>query len=412
MEYMENDVSKTNIKEVLKKICLIIFLILAVVAFIIYKLNVKTQVTYTVVNGYIENIVDAKSILLKKENKIDFDKNNSFIPVIEEGKRVAKDGIVAIYKNSQYDEYLKKINELDSSIELLIKDLPATYSVDVSKINAEIEELSEKALTVNSYVKMQEYKTKLDEYSYKKVSILSNLSPVGSKIRELTNEREKLESEYKNSENNIKSTVSGIVSYKIDNLENAIDFDKILKYSTKEYDEIIEKYNSNNSNEFGIKIINNYEAYIVAKIPRIENDDNFIKEDQKYNLKISNTENMEISAKLVRRLKNEENNYLIFEINSYIEEFSNTRELGIEIVWEKTEGMAVLKNAILRNEEKQYDYVILVNGGQFLETPIKIIRSSDSICIVENLSNEEKEMLGAPTSTILELYDILVVQEE
>mgnify|MGYP006974354409 CR=1 FL=1 len=36
---------------------------------------------------------------------------------------------------------------------------------------------------------------------------------------------------------------------------------------------IIEKYNTNGNNEFGIKIVNNFNAYLLVKTPKGENDD-------------------------------------------------------------------------------------------------------------------------------------------
>ena len=73
--------------------------------------------------------------------------------------------------------------------------------------------------------------------------------------------------------------------------------------------------------------------------------------------------------------------------------------------------MAVLKKAIKKKENEKYDYVTLVNGGQLIEIPIKILSSSDTVCIVENLTSSEKEELGITTNATLELYDVLAVDE-
>ena len=200
---MKDKISKTKMLGIVQKIVTFLFLFIVLIVFCVYKLNMKTQVTYTVINGYIEKIADAKSYVLKTENVITVDKDKTFIPIVQETKRVARDETIAIYKNNTYDNYLKNINELDDSIETLVN-------------------------LVNSYVKMQEFKSKLDELSYKKISLFSELSPAGSKIRELIEKRKKIEEEYKNSESNIKSTIPGIVSYKIDDLEENIDFKNIL----------------------------------------------------------------------------------------------------------------------------------------------------------------------------------------
>ena len=306
---------------------------------------------------------------------------------------------------------MKNINELDDSIETLVKDLPTTYSADISKINAQIEVLTEKSNLVNSYVKMQEFKSKLDELSYKKISLFSELSPAGSKIRELIEKRKKIEEEYKNSESNIKSTIPGIVSYKIDGLEENIDFKNILDYSIEDFEEMIEKYDATQSSNVGIKIVNNYKAYLLVKTPISETNDGFMQEDKKYTLRLVEEDSKEVSSYLRKIIKKDEYNYLVFEITNYIENLVDIRTTSIEIVWNRVDGMAVLKKAIKKKENEKYDYVTLVNGGQLIEIPIKILSSSDTVCIVENLTSSEKEELGITTNATLELYDVLAVDE-
>ncbi|CCY71858.1 putative uncharacterized protein [Clostridium sp. CAG:921] len=408
---MKDKISKTKMLGIVQKIITFLFLFIVFIVFCVYKLNMKTQITYTVINGYIEKIADAKSYVLKNENVITVDKDKTFIPIVQETKRVAKDETIAIYKNNTYDNYLKNINELDDSIETLVKDLPTTYSADISKINAQIEVLTEKSNLVNSYVKMQEFKSKLDELSYKKISLFSELSPAGSKIRELIEKRKKIEEEYKNSESNIKSTIPGIVSYKIDGLEENIDFKNILDYSIEDFEEMIEKYDATQSSNVGIKIVNNYKAYLLVKTPISETNDGFMQEDKKYTLRLVEEDSKEVSSYLRKIIKKDEYNYLVFEITNYIENLVDIRTTSIEIVWNRVDGMAVLKKAIKKKENEKYDYVTLVNGGQLIEIPIKILSSSDTVCIVENLTSSEKEELGITTNATLELYDVLAVDE-
>ena len=406
---MKEKISKTKMLGIIQKVICAVGIMLSIIIFVVYKINIKSQITYTVINGYVEKISDSQSVILTEENVINVESGKVFYPVIEEGKRVAKDEIIATYQNIDYENYLSQISQMDSLIETLIKDLPTTYSADVSKINNQIEEITDKSANVNSYVKMQEYKSKLDKLSYKKVSALSSLSPNGSKIRELIEQREELEKKYKESGASIKTNVAGVVSYKIDGLENKVEFDKVLDYTEKEYDEIFSNYSSVLQNNLGVKIINNFEAYLLTIIPQGENDE-YIKEGSKYNLKLTDMENKEISAKLVKKSQKDGNNYLVFYINNYIENFTQIRETGIEIIWDKTEGMAVFKTAIKKSEDENYDYVTLVNGGRYLPVPVNIISSSDTVCIVENFTSEQKEHFGITSNAILELYDILVIE--
>lgn len=408
---MKEKMSRTKAFKIKQNIFFGVIFVSIVGGIVLYKFTLKPQITYTVINGYVEKVDDTTAALIKQESVLELRKDSSAIPVVEQGKRAAKDEVLAVYKSEDYDEYLSKINEMDESIASLVKDLPTTYSLDITNIQNEISSVTKNAYGENSYLKMQEYKSMLDELSYRKVNTLSELSPAGSKIRELIEERKELENQNKMSGDNIKAFVSGVVTYKIDGLENIVDFSKVEELSSDKIDEIFGKYKENNINNFGIKIINNYSAYLITKVPRGEND-KYIKEGSVYKLKLNgNNNNNTLEGTLIKNIQTDQFNYSIFHISNGIEDLIDNRLLDVEIIWNREEGMAVLKNAIKRNTEDTYYYVTLVNGGQYMDIPIKIVSSSDTVCIVENFSKEERESLNITTTSTLQMYDVLVVQE-
>lgn len=408
---MKEKMSRTKAFKIKQNIFFGLIFVSIVGGIVLYKFTLKPQITYTVVNGYVEKVDDTTAALIKQESVLELRKDSSAIPVVEQGKRAAKDEVLAVYKSEDYDEYLSKINDMDESIASLVKDLPTTYSLDITNIQNEISSVTKNAYGENSYLKMQEYKSMLDELSYRKVNTLSELSPAGSKIRELIEERKELENQNKMSGDNIKASVSGVVTYKIDGLENIVDFSKVEELSSDKIDEIFGKYKENNINNFGIKIINNYSAYLITKVPRGEND-KYIKEGSVYKLKLNgNNNNNTLEGTLIKNIQTDQFNYSIFHISNGIEDLIDNRLLDVEIIWNREEGMAVLKNAIKRNTEDTYYYVTLVNGGQYMDIPIKIVSSSDTVCIVTNFSKEERESLNITTTSTLQMYDVLVVQE-
>ncbi len=408
---MKEKMSRTKAFKIKQNIFFGVIFVSIVGGIVLYKFTLKPQITYTVINGYVEKVDDTTAALIKQESVLELRKDSSAIPVVEQGKRAAKDEVLAVYKSEDYDEYLSKINEMDESIASLVKDLPTTYSLDITNIQNEISSVTKNAYGENSYLKMQEYKSMLDELSYRKVNTLSELSPAGSKIRELIEERKALENQNKMSGDNIKASVSGVVTYKIDGLENIVDFSKVEELSSDKIDEVWGKYKENNINNFGIKIINNYSAYLITKVPRGEND-KYIKEGSVYKLKLNgNNNNNTLEGTLIKNIQTDQFNYSIFHISNGIEDLIDNRLLDVEIIWNREEGMAVLKNAIKRNTEDTYYYVTLVNGGQYMDIPIKIVSSSDTVCIVTNFSKEERESLNITTTTTLQMYDVLVVQE-
>lgn len=397
------------IRSIEKKYYVIAILIIAlVISFIVYKFVFNEKLQHVINNGYIEKISENQGLLILDEEVIPTE-NSSIVPIVEEGKRASKTESVATYKNKEYDDYIKKIEQMDLEIETLINDLPVTYSADVSAIDKEISNITNQAIKVTSYVKMQEYKKKIDELCKKKVSLLSDLSPDGSKIRELTELRNKYENESKNSGNNIKATTSGIVSYKIDTLEKIVDLNKIYSMQIEDLEKIYTSYSSSITNNFGIKIIDNYKAYLIIKEQRGINDE-YIKENRNYTLRVIDNNYLEIRGKLIKHLQDDNYNYVIFEITDNIENIYEVRNLSVEVVWKRVDGLVLPLNALHYDEIKNYYYVEILKYGEYSIVPVEIKISSDTIAVIDNMSNEKLQELGIEKPYKIKLYDRIVVE--
>lgn len=330
----------------------IIMMIGIIISVIVYNRYLSVKTTYTVTNGYVEKVTDSLGYVIKDEVTVEINSKEVAMPIVEQNKRVAKDETIAVYKNGKYEEYLNSIQELDETIQGLIKDLPVSYSNDVANLDAQITSLAKEAQNETSYIKMQEYKTKIDELAYKKVIILGERSPEGSKIRELIAKREEIEKNSMASADNIVSPISGIVTYKLDGLEKIVDFNQLFQYDITKYEMIISQYKGNNLSNFGIKVVDNYKSYLLVKEPKGEHDQ-YIKEGQEYELKFTDKEDNNVTAKLLKVTDTEEYHYIIFQLENGIEYITDLRTVNVEIVWNKTQGIAVPKNAIQRNEEKR-----------------------------------------------------------
>ncbi len=402
---------KKNIfKENIKTIIIILVVVVIVVISLIYNNFIDYKKTYTVINGSVEKVSDTYMYVLKNETVLDIDKNMVAVPIIEQNKRASKGEIVAIYKNNTYDKAQEEILNLDKEIQTMIKDLPTVYSSDVSLIDSKISDVVAQLKDETSYVKMQEYKNKIDDLLSKKINVLGQLSPNGSKIRELIEKRNTLQENTKNSNNSIKASVAGAVTYKIDGLENAFEYNDILNFSTEKFEEVISKYNSNNTNNFGIKIVDNFQCYLLVKESNDENIE-YIKQGRSYQIKLLNIDN-EFSnyVKLEKTIKGNNCTYNIFKLENNVSSLLDTREIGAEIIWKKEEGLVVPLNAITR--ENEIDYVTLVSGGEYIKIPVKITISNDTISIVENYTKEEKEKLGITDTDSLKIYDQLLIESK
>lgn len=398
------DFLKANIK-----IIVLFIVIVCIFAFSLNKDTMKKKVTYTIVEGTIERSQETNLYLLKKETLINYDSTLPVTAIIDQGKRASKGEAIATYKNDSYDEYLNQVAEIDKQIQTLVKDLPVTYSADISNIESKILDYSVEIQKTTSYAKIQEYKTKLDELAYKKITVLANSTPDSSAIRDLIAQRENLVKLSKESSNTITTPVNGIVTYKTDGLEGAYQYASLESYDVNQFNEIINKYDGTLNSEFGIKIVDNYDVYFLTKTTKADYDE-YIKQYSKYRIRISDFENKTIYASLINKLQDENYNYCLFKISNEIDGLIDYRKLSCEVVWNSVSGMAVPTNAIYKDAEKGYDYVLMVYGAEYVKVPIKIVASSDSIVIADNYSKEEIEAMGLDNRFKLELYDELIIE--
>ena len=399
------DFLKANIRIIIIAVILLVFII-------VYKSkDVFTHKTiYTVVNGDLESITETNLYLLKSENIVDYNKEESITAIVDQGKRASKYEAIATYQNDSYEDYQNQIAQIDKQIQSLIKDMPETHSADITGIENKILKYASELQGTTSYSKIQEYKAKLDELAYKKITILANSSPEDSAIRDLISKREELVRLSKTSENTIWTDRSGIVTYKLDGLEGILDYGNITNYSAQDLDNIIEKYNTNGNNEFGIKIVNNFNAYLLVKTPKGENDE-YIKEGRTYNIRVADLENTTLKVRLTKNIAEGDYNYSIFEIQNEIDSLVDYRKLSCEVIWNTISGMAVPLNAIYHDDEQNYDYVLMVYGTDYKRVAVNIKRKSDSIAIVENVDKSTAESYGLDTSFVLEMYDELVIED-
>ena len=137
----------------------------------------------------------------------------------------------------------------------------------------------------NNIQEIAENKKDINTYITKKSKIAGELSSAGSYIKGLIDERENIEKELQSNSEYVKAPMSGVVSYRVDNLEEVLTpgtFDALTK-------EMLEKIDLKTgqivatSNEKG-KVINNYECYIAAVVKSKEAEEAKIRKKSKFNI--------------------------------------------------------------------------------------------------------------------------------
>lgn len=257
-----------------------------------------------------------------------------------------------------------------------------------------------------------EYKNNISEYIVKKAKIAGTLSSAGEYINNLISQRNSLEQTINNGAQYVNSNISGVVSYRIDGLEEKLSINNVenltsdyLKSLDLTTGQIVGKKDSK------AKIINNFECYIAVTF----NSENAkqSKEGTKVTLRLSNHE--EVKAE-VYKIKDEGNQKLIiFKITDGVDGLINYRKISLDVIWWQYTGLIVPKSAILYENGKSY--ILVKKNANYSKILVEVEKENDNYCLIDNYNTEDLIEFGYTTEEInkfkeVKLYDEIVVDPQ
>lgn len=231
---------------------------------------------------------------------------NGLVVIKSERTKVSKGENVFRYYSNNESRLTSKIAELDTEIQKALDGQTEVYSADIQVLDKQIEEYLDKILKTNNIEDIDEYKSSISDILIKKAKIAGELSPSGSYISSLIEKRRKYEEELNNGQEYIKTDSSGVVSYRIDGLEEILTPNSFENINKK----LLESYNLKTgqmisaSKEAG-KIVNNFECYITVFLDSEEAKNS--KEGDTVTLSLTDT--TEINASIEYKKEQEDRKY-------------------------------------------------------------------------------------------------------
>ena len=287
-----------------------------------------------------------------------------------------------------------------------LKNEDIDFPNDIKILEKQIEEKVENLQNVNDLKQIIENKKAIETAVTKKAEIAGDLSPSGSYIKNLINEKVALENQKNSGAEYVNAIRSGVVSYRVDGLENNLKMDNFSTLNWKGLEELNLKTGQivASSNEQG-KIVNNFKCNIAVLVDKEKTEE--MKIGKTIKVRLSNAK--EISATVVY-LNDEQNekSLMVLEINNEIEYLVNYRKITIDIIWWNEEGWKIPNSAI--TEENGISYVVRDRAGYLDKIPIKILKNNETYSIVENYTAEDLRELGydeerLKTKKNISLYD-------
>ena len=374
-----------------KKIIVILsaLVIIAYIIWAIYLLIFHTADTYIISQGTISQEDETVGYIIRNEVVQKSEKySNGIYAIASEGQRVAINEPIFRYYSDSEKEVTDEINQLNYKIQDLLEQDKSVTSADIKAIENQIDEKIENINILNNYQEMNEYKKNIDTLISKKIKFIGDVTE-NKEIKELVKQRNSLENKLKNGSEYQKAQKSGIVSYRVDGLEEKLSPDKFNIINEQYLDNLEIKTGQiiSASNDCG-KIIDNFKCYIAVTMNSKEAME--AKVNDKVKIRISNDE--EDDAKIIQINEESGKRTIIFQLSKMSEVLINHRKIDIDVIWWDASGLKV-PNQVLTQENQLY-YVTRNKAGVQTKLLVKVKIQTDKYSIIESYKNDELRELG------------------
>lgn len=386
----------SKIIAILSVIAVLIYVISAV-----YLLIVNPTNTYIVQHGNLSEEDEAIGYIIRDELVVKGeDYKNGIYAIATEGKKVAVGEAIFRYYSDSESQIKTQISGLNYKIQELLEQEKTPPSADIKSIEAQIEEKIQEINTLTNYQEIVESKKNIDNLITKKINFIGEVTE-NKEIKKLVQERNSCEDQLKNGSEYQTAPIGGIVSYRVDGLEE--------KLSPSKFNEITEKYLNDldlktgkivtTSNEYG-KVIDNFKCYIAiamnsknAKVAEVEKSVDLRINDKEYEAKI-----VQINEESGKRT-------IIFQINNMTEDLISHRKMVVDVIWSNESGLKVPKQALI--QKNGLYYVIRNKAGVQTELLVKVQKQTEKFAIIRPYKDSElKEELGYDSSQIRKYKEI------
>ena len=411
--------AKEKKKKVNNKKVIVISLLLLILAiyliYVIYLLIKQPTNVFTIEEGKLYKEETDIGYVIRHETVVKGNNyKNGLEQIITEGERAAVNENIFRYYSTNEESLKSKIAELDTKIQEAMTEVNNQLpNSDMKLLEDQIDKQIENINKVTDMAKLEEEKKEIDDLVTKKARIAGDASPQGSYLRELIEERKGYESELNSGAEYVKAPMSGIVSYRVDGLEDVLTPDNFDSLS-KEYLESLNLSTGKivaTSNEAG-KVIDNFYCYIAT----ITSSDEAKNASVGDNVKVRLSNNEEVEAEITNIIKEDDGDIiLVLRLTEQIEELINYRKITFDLIWWDDSGLKVPNQAIVK--ENGLNYVVRNRAGYLNRILVKVERQGDKYSIISSYKTEELKELGISDEEIanykkISLYDEILINPD
>jgi len=363
--------------------------------------------------GFVTSEEHVTGYIIREEVVLDTGEGSRVVPIRTEGERVARGEVVFRHNNNEEEALRARINELDIEIQRAIGGEINIDSPEIRTLERQIENRVVSLRDRNNIQEIQEYINEINRYVTRKAQIAGELSPADSHIRELVAQRTAYENQIHEGSEYVVAVRGGVLSYRIDMLEDVLTLERLDELSGRELEELNLRVGQRiPSNENTGKIVNNFATYIATNVRSEDAREASVGQRIRLRLPIG-----EVVRGTIHTIREDEDGsmFVVFRITERVEDLIEYRKINLDIIWWEFEGLKVPRSAIVF--EGELAYVVRNRGGILDRILVKILRESENYFIVDNFSTEELRDMDFTTDQInnrriISMFDELVLRPD
>ena len=404
-------IKNKKVKEI--KNVILLALIICLIIYIIYELvELISSPTEAVLvrKGEVSKEESTFGYIIREEEIITNQSAGENIEKLKaEGEKVSKGEAILKYYTVEKELIAQEISETEAEIQQALESQNEIFSSDIKALDAQIEDKLYSISNKNNVQELKENKTDINSYITKKAKITGDLSPAGSYIKDLILKKNELEESLLEGSQSIYASTSGIISYRIDDLENVLkttNLESITKEMLNKLDLKPGKVISTSNQR--VKLVNNF--YCLIATQSSSNEAKNAKVGDKVNIKLSTGDEVKAT---IEHINDEENSrILIFRIIQNVEQLVSFRKISMDIIWWSASGLKIPNSSLIYKEG--LSYILKKENNKDKEVLVKIIKENDEYSIVKNYNTDELVELGFDEETIrnlnkIEEYDNIII---
>ena len=407
---IKDERKKKNKKKIITNILFIIATLYVIYA--IYLIVKNPTDTITVDTGTLTVEESATGYIIRDETVVQGDNyKNGIYQIVSEGVRAAKEQTIFRYYGTNEEELQEKIDEIDEKLQVAMEESEETiFSADITSLEEQIDEKTQYLSSITDIQTLSEYKKEISAIMLKKAKIVGELSSSGSYIKKLIAQREEYEEELTEGSEYMTAPVSGVVSYRVDGLEEVLTTDSFENLTSESLEELDVKTGKivSTSDECA-KIINNFECYIAV----ILDSDVAMEAEEGDSVELTFSSGNEIDATIEAINEEDNDRIIIFKITTLSEELISYRKISLNITWWSYSGIKVPNDAILE-DENNLKYVVKKTSTGTSKVYVKVLKKNDQYSIISNYSSDDLKNLGLDSSEYdgIDVYDTILMYPE